>query len=198
MHKRAGTLLAFLFSFPALLFLLDGSFASEVTSSRVDHSYKIKSSGVQIPSGFSPGEYRRVIEPFPNWTLICDENLKSRARVCNITQNIVDETGHDVFSWSLATMQDGRPTLILRVPSVLNKGDAINLRLDDHGSVVVAKVDGCGKDVCVAYQNVGPRISAAIKKGSFVDIIYANRSSMEIVAFNTSFKGLPSALNGIR
>ncbi|MBC8718333.1 invasion associated locus B family protein [Ochrobactrum sp. Marseille-Q0166] len=197
MHKRAGTLLMFLVTFPALLFLCSSSFANKATQSRVDHSYKIKPSGIQIPSGINPGEYRRVIEPFPNWTLICDENLKSRVRVCNITQNIVDEAGSDVFSWSLATMQNGQPTLILRVPPVLNIGDAINLRLDDHGSVVAAKVDGCNKDVCVAYQSVGPRLRAAIKKGAFVDVIYANRSAMEIVAFNTSLKGLSAALAGV-
>jgi invasion protein IalB len=52
-------------------------------------------------SGGSPvgwGQYKRTIQPFENWTLICDENLKKKEKVCNLSQIISDASGNQVFA----------------------------------------------------------------------------------------------------
>lgn len=78
--------------------------------------YWIKPSEVAIPPDVPIGMYRRLIRPFENWTLICDENLKSKQRICNVSQLVVDKAGNTVFSWSLAATAQGKPVMILRVP----------------------------------------------------------------------------------
>ena len=39
--------------------------------------FVVKSAEVSIPAGASLGDIRRVVQPFPNWVLLCDENPKS-------------------------------------------------------------------------------------------------------------------------
>lgn len=60
-------------------------------------SYSIKPSEVTVPPGAELGRYRRIIQPFENWNLICDENLKTMKKICNITQSIVDQNGQFAF-----------------------------------------------------------------------------------------------------
>src|SRR5882757_1793451 len=72
-------------------------------------TYTVKPSDVVIPDGEQLGQYRRVVQPFKNWILICDESLKSKRRVCNLTQSIVDQRGAPVFNWSFVATADGKP-----------------------------------------------------------------------------------------
>ena len=56
----------------------------------VASGYRIKPSDVALPPDAKLGEYQRTTRPFENWTLICDENLQARQKVCNVTQIIED------------------------------------------------------------------------------------------------------------
>ena len=42
--------------------------------------YSIKPSEVSVPQGAELGRYHRTIQPFENWELRCDENLKRRRK----------------------------------------------------------------------------------------------------------------------
>lgn len=55
---------------------------------QVASTYRIKPSDVVLPPEVKLGDYQRTIRPFDNWTLICDENLKARKKVCNVSQII--------------------------------------------------------------------------------------------------------------
>ena len=198
MFKRADILSVCLSALSALFVVGNASATETTTQVSREKSYRIKPSDVQVPSGVSLGQYRRIIEPFPNWTLICDENLKTKLRICNVTQNIIDSSGANVFSWSLAASQNGHSFFILRAPPQSGVGKMIHLGLDDGGNIVHVKIDKCDQNVCVAYQNVGPRLRAAIKKSASVGIIFDDGSVADNFAFKTSFAGLELALSGIR
>lgn len=198
MLKRAGIFGVFLSALSALAVLSIGSAKAAAAQAEVEPIYAIKQSDVRVPPGIALGQYRRITEPFPNWTLICDENLKTKQRVCNITQNIVDDAGASVFSWSLAATQNGQPLLILRVPPQSGADAVIHLGLNDGGEIVPVKISACDQNVCVAYQNIGPRLRAAIKKGTSVEVIFNDGTHTKDVAFRTPLVGLSSAFSGIR
>ena len=93
--------------------------------------YAVKPSDVAIPSGETLGEFRRTIQPFSNWTLICDESLKSKRRVCNVTQTIVSAQGTVAFNWSLVATAEGKPLMVMRVPAAVGIGQQ---RSEEHTS----------------------------------------------------------------
>lgn len=157
--------------------------------------YKIKSSDVLLPEGVPLGKYRRIIHPFENWTLICDENLKTRRKVCNISQTFTDETGAQVFSWSLAANVDGRPFMILRVPPAIGAGSKISLKLTDRD--VDVDVKACDASVCIGYQPVGPILRQEIVKETTARVSYS-MSVGQNVSIDAPFKGLAAALSAIK
>ena len=159
--------------------------------------YKIKSSDVLVPEGVQLGKYRRIIHPFENWTLICDENLKTRRKVCNISQTFTDESGTQVFSWSLAANVDGKPFMILRAPAVLGAGNKISLRLVGMDRDVDVDVKACDASVCIGYQPVGPILRQQIVKETTARVSYS-LSAGENVSIDAPFKGLAAALSAIK
>ncbi|WP_247875200.1 invasion associated locus B family protein [Ochrobactrum sp. Marseille-Q0166] len=159
--------------------------------------FVVKPSDVEVPKDVDLGHYRRILRPFLNWTLICDENLQRQQRVCNVSQTIVKTDGTIVFSWSLAATQDGQPFFILRVPPVLGTGDAIHLDLGDGGSVVSVPITACDQKICIGYQRVGPRLRLAITKGLVVHVSYSAVTSSTRVSFIAPFEGLATALAAI-
>ncbi|ENN86543.1 hypothetical protein RHSP_64232 [Rhizobium freirei PRF 81] len=166
-------------------------------SSSPTPGHTVKPSDVALPVDVPPGQYRRITQPFQNWTLICDENLVKKQKVCNITQTVVNAAGTTVFSWSLAASQDGQPFFILRTPPTVGQGRTIQLDLRDGGSVVAVPVKGCDATVCIAYQLVGPRLRAAVEKGLAVQVSYAAGSPPDTVSFRAPFQGLANALAAI-
>ncbi|WP_439271279.1 invasion associated locus B family protein [Pseudochrobactrum sp. HB0163] len=137
------------------------------------------------------------MQPFPSWTLICDENLAKKQKVCNVSQTIVDEAGSVAFSWSLAAAADGRPFFILRVPASVGKTGSVQLKLADKGSLVRVPIEACDAKVCVAYQQVGPRLKAAVAKGQPVVVSFAADSSAQMISFSVPLEGLGDALAAI-
>lgn len=159
--------------------------------------YKVKSSDVLVPQGVPMGKYRRIIQPFENWILICDENLKTRRKVCNISQTFTDDTGAQVFSWSLAANVDGKPFMILRAPAVIGAGSKISLKLAGLDRDVDVEVKACDASVCIGYQPVGPILRQQIGNETTARVSYA-RSSGENVSIDAPFKGLAAALSAIK
>jgi len=163
-------------------------------------SYTIKPSDVAVPSDVPLGQYRRSIRPYRNWTLICDENLKARKRVCNVTQSIVDRSGATAFSWSLAGTSGGAPVLILRAPATVGKDQPVTLSFEDRGPPLVAKTTDCNATICIAVLALGPRLKAHVAKGAVVQISFpvtAPGGGRALVGMFGTFDGLSEAVAGI-
>ncbi|WP_139793209.1 invasion associated locus B family protein [Ensifer aridi] len=191
MRRRAGEA-RFILVAVACLLLAGGSPAAGQETG----SYRIKPSEVVPPQGVPLGSYRRVIHPFENWNLICDENLKAKHKVCNISQSFIDQNQALVFSWSLAADEKGKPFMILRAPAKLGTGSKISLGIAGRERPVDVELTACDSTVCVGYLPVGPILRQQIGKEATINVSYSPPSGAA-VSLEAPFKGLKSALSAI-
>jgi invasion protein IalB len=159
--------------------------------------YAVKPSEVAIPDGEELGQYRRVVQPFKNWTLICDESLRSKRRVCNLTQSIVDQRGAPVFNWSFVATADGKPLVVMRAPAALGIGQQIGLALGDKPDRIVAQTDRCDGAFCTATIAIGPMLRRHIRAGTDCAVSYMLPSAGE-VSFQAPLEGLFTALSAMK
>ncbi|SFP71841.1 Invasion protein IalB, involved in pathogenesis [Mesorhizobium sp. NFR06] len=174
--------------------LLSGPVA--VAQEAAPSAYRIKASDVAVPPDVKLGEYQRTTRPFENWTLICDENLQARKKVCNISQSFIDQGQALVFSWSLAADEKGKPFMILRTPSAAGAGSKLSLKLAGRKQPVDVQLQGCDASVCVGYVPVGPMLREQIGKETTVQVSYSLPSGAT-VSLDAPFKGLKTALSAI-
>ncbi len=186
-----------LFGVPAFVMcmLLSGSIAAG--QEMVLASYRIRPSEVVVPPELKPGEYQRTIRPFENWTLICDENLKIRQRVCNVTQIIENEAGQVAFSWSLAATKKGDPYMILRAAPVAKSDGGILLQFEGRKEPVQVRFNGCNNTVCVGMLPVGPLMREQISKSTAPTVSYPTTDG-KIVSLTANLKGLSTAVKAIK
>ncbi|WP_245928416.1 invasion associated locus B family protein [Bosea psychrotolerans] len=159
--------------------------------------YRIKPSDVTLPANAKLGSYRRITQPFENWTLICDENLQTRQKVCNVTQTIEDSAGRLAFSWSLAATKDGKPYMILRSTSDAKYPGSIALRFQGRTDRIKVELDGCNAAVCVGMLPVGPAVREQIAKSAAPEISYETTSGTTVTLAAT-LKGLSKAVEAIK
>ncbi|MEW9539590.1 invasion associated locus B family protein [Agrobacterium radiobacter] len=150
-----------------------GAVFGETGDSELDtQATVVNTSEVTLPEGVPDGQYRRIIQPFRSWTMICDENLLHKRKTCNISQSIEDTSGNTIFSWTLAATEDGRPFFILRVPLGVSNAGQIFLEIADGHQKVELAISGCDSTICIGYQKVGPRLKKAIYEGGEIGIFY--------------------------
>lgn len=159
--------------------------------------FVVKPSDVVLPQDVPIGQYRRSFRPFPNWTLICDENLARRQKVCNIAQTILGPDGTPVLSWSLAANQGGEPLFIIRTPPTLGDKGQIRIDIPDGQPPLAVPVTGCDAKICLAYLPAENRLRAAVAKGQAVGIAYAVGTPPVLMSFKAPFDGLSAALAGL-
>jgi len=164
---------------------------------QVPPAYRIKPSDVAVPQDVKLGQYQRATRPFENWTLICDENLQARKRVCNISQAFVDRNQALVFSWSLAADEKGKPFMILRAPSTTGAGSKLSLKIEGRKQPMDVQLQACDATVCVGYLPVGPVLREQIGKETTVEVSYSLPSGATI-NLDAPFKGLKAALSAIK
>ena len=181
--------------FATLLWALSGMPADAAPAESAQ--FFIEPSDVQIPADASFGDIRRLIQPFENWTLICDENLKKLQKVCNISQSIVDQKGAMVFNWSLAATDAGEPMMILRTPAHAGAETTVNLTFDGDPKPFGVKPRGCNETVCVSMVPVGPRLRKAIDDNALLKISYTFPPNGTTV-FSAPLKGLATALAAVK
>ncbi|WP_284767281.1 MULTISPECIES: invasion associated locus B family protein [Agrobacterium] len=157
----------------------------------------VKPSDVQVPRGLDWGQYRRIVQPFENWTLICDEDLKKKEKVCNISQTIIDRFNKQVFSWSLAATRDGAPMMILRAPSGTNTRVPLRVIFPGREKPVLVDYRGCDELVCIAIMAVGAIAREHIGRSSDLSFIYALDVGRQVTV-SAPLQGLKSALEAIR
>ncbi|MER9580689.1 invasion associated locus B family protein [Mesorhizobium sp. M0276] len=160
-------------------------------------TYRIRPSDVVVPPEAKLGEYQRTIRPFENWTLICDENIKARKKVCNVSQVIEDTSGKLAFSWSLAATQDGKPYMILRTAPNARSDGLVSLKFDGQAKPIDVHLNGCNDVVCVGMLPVGPVMRQQISQSATPAISYPTVDGQTITVTAT-LKGLTEALSPIK
>jgi invasion protein IalB len=163
---------------------------------KLPSTYTVKPSEVAVPDGEQLGQFRRVIQPFENWTLICDESLKSKRRVCNLTQSIVNQQGSPVFNWSFVATADGKPLVVMRVPAAVGEGGVIGLALGDGRDRIVAQADRCDAAVCTATIAIGQMLRRHIQAGTDCTVTYDLPEGE--VSFQAPLEGLFAALSAMK
>ncbi|MBM7043718.1 MULTISPECIES: invasion associated locus B family protein [Rhizobium] len=187
-----GTLSGVVAFIACLLLFGPPAAAQEAASS----DYRIKPSEVVVPPELKLGDYQRTIRPFENWTLICDENLKIRQRVCNVTQIIENQAGQVAFSWSLAANKKGSPYMILRTAPVARSDGLVSLRFEGRKEPIQVQLEGCSKAVCVGMLPVGPVLREQISKNAAPMISYLTTDGTTI-SVTATLKGLSTAVKAI-
>lgn len=142
------------------------------------------------------GGMRRTIQPFDGWTLVCDEAVKLRQKVCNISQVVVDQSGDTAFSWSLAAKLGGAPVLIVRVNNGGTGGQAATLRLGADGRAVRVPLTECDHSLCLGLLPLDPLLAARIRRGDRAEITMTRDG--RFTSFETSTAGLAAALKAVR
>lgn len=176
-------------------FLLSG--APSAGQESFSQDYRIKPSEVAVPADVPLGQYRRVTHPFENWTLICDENLHAKQKICNVGQSVVDQNDQLVFSWSLAAAEDGKPFMILRTLPNARTAATVSLAFDGRPKPVEVKLDACDTTVCVGLVPVGPILREQISKEATPRISYSVEGG-GTVTVEAPLKGLATALAAIK
>ncbi|MBB6413005.1 invasion associated locus B family protein [Mesorhizobium sangaii] len=164
---------------------------------QVASQYRIKPSDVAVPPEVKLGDYQRTIRPFGNWTLICDENLKARKKVCNVSQVIEDTSGKMAFSWSLAATQDGKPYMILRTAPNAKSDGLVSLKFEGRSEAIDVHLNGCNEMVCVGMLPVGPVMRQQISQNATPAISYSTVDGQTITVTAT-LKGLTDALSPVK
>lgn len=174
--------------------LLPGSLLAEQEPPAKD--YRIRPSEVVVPPDVKLGDYLRIIRPFENWTLVCDENLEAQQKICNVTQIIEDQLGQLAFSWSLAATEEGKPYMILRTAPNAKSDGLISLKFEGRRDPVRVQIDGCNEVVCVGMVPVGPIMREQISKDAEPQISYTTTDGERVVVTAT-LKGLSTAVEAI-
>lgn len=156
--------------------------------------FSVKPSDVVVPEGETLGQFRRSIQPFRNWILICDESLSARRSVCNITQTIVDARGAPAFAWSLLATKTGAPLMMMRAPPTLGVGAQIDVALGAQ-EAIVAQTDRCDVAFCYATVAVGDMLRRHIQAGTASTVTYA--AGGMVTQLQAPLDGLYEALAGL-
>ncbi len=160
-------------------------------------NYRIRPSEVVVPPELKAGDYQRIIRPFENWTLICDENLKSHQRVCNVTQIIENQAGQVAFSWSLAATKKGDPYMILRAAPVAKSDGRFSLKFEGRKEPILVQFNGCNNTVCVGMLPVGPAMREQISKNTAPTVSYPTTDG-NTISVTANLKGLSTAVKAIK
>jgi invasion protein IalB len=171
--------------------------ASAAAQPALAPTYTVKPSDVVVPEGETLGEFRRMIQPFKNWTLICDESLKSKQRVCNITQTIVNAQGAVAFNWSLVATAEGKPLMVMRVPAAAGVGQPIELAMGAKPDRIIAQTDHCDAGFCFATIAIGDMLRRHIHAATPCRVSYQLPQTGPIV-LEAPLDGLSGALSKLK
>lgn len=159
--------------------------------------YSVAPPEIPVPSDADWGKVRRIIQPFRNWTLICDDNTRTRSQICNVSQVILDQKGRIVFAWTLAASRGGDPLMNLRAPPTIGPDRTLHLNFPSEFGEIQIKLDNCDQQVCMTWVPVAPKLRRFIDKGDVASIWYLDRDG-QIVEFAAPFEGLSDAVKSLK
>ncbi|WP_317992718.1 invasion associated locus B family protein [Bartonella gliris] len=168
-----------------------GSFADEK-----NNVYTVHPPHLVVPSG-PPGETRRVVTQFDNWTLICDEKQSLKQGICNVTQTVHDQEDNTIFSWSLVSTKNGQAVMLFRTLPNADTNVPIRMFVEGVKKPVLIRYTQCNEAVCLAQSPLGPIFSKQIEQNKKVRISYKVKEG-KIFSFTVPFKGLSAALYSLQ
>lgn len=149
----------------------------------------------EVGPGSAPGTVRRTIQPFGDWTLVCDEDLKRKQRVCNVSQSFVDAAGATAFSWSLAATRGGAPVMILRAPNVGGDPRRVTVSVDGAPRQAEVALATCDAATCLGFLPLGREMAQRLQDGAASAAIGLGKDGGTITA---PLSNLPAALAALR
>ncbi|WP_336287565.1 MULTISPECIES: invasion associated locus B family protein [unclassified Bartonella] len=176
-----------------ILFLLGNG---ESFSNENDDAYTVHPPQLSVPRG-GPGETRRIIMQFYNWTLICDEKKSLHQGICNVTQTVHDQRGNTIFSWSLVSTKNGQAVMLFRTLPKADTSVPIQIFVDGVKKPILIHYKECSRIVCLAQSPVEPILTGQIEKNKDVRISYKMKEG-KIFSFIVPFKGLSAALYSLQ
>lgn len=165
-----------------------------IEAGRAAESFRIKPMD-NAPSA-TDGSVRRTIQPFDGWTLVCDEQVKRRTKVCNISQVVVDDAGETAFSWSLAATSRGAPVMIVRVPRPSAGARWVTVRLEGAAKSRQVELSACNDAMCLGYWEIDPELGRILRKGPEAELILTRNGRFSTIKVATA--GLSAALRSLR
>lgn len=159
-----------------------------------DAGFRIKANEM-APSG-PPGEVRRVVQPFGTWTLICDEDLKARRKVCNVSQVLVDDAGQPAFNWSLAATRGGAPVIILRAPSGGLAARHVAIAFRPGEAAGEYDLPACDAQTCLGFVTVSPALQKTLRQGGTAEISLMHEGRYRTL--DAPMKDLATALAAVK
>ncbi|GAA5106254.1 invasion associated locus B family protein [Bartonella jaculi] len=169
---------------------------SESFADENNNVYTVHPPHLSVPSG-APGETRRVITQFDNWTLICDEKSSLKQGICNVTQTVHDQEDNTIFSWSLVSTKNGQAVMLFRTLPNADTNVPIRMFLEGIKKPVLIRYTQCNEAVCLAQSPLGPIFSKQIEQNKKVRISYKVKEG-KIFSFTLPFKGLSAALYSLQ
>ncbi len=157
--------------------------------------YTVHPPRLSIPKG-EPGETRRIIMQFYDWTLICDEKQKLKQGICNVTQAVHDQEGNTIFSWSLVSTTNGQAVMLFRTLPNSDIKVPIQMFVKGIKKPILIHYTQCNEIVCLAQSPVGPVFTKQIEQNNKVRISYKLKEG-KVFSFTVPFKGLSAALNSL-
>lgn len=159
-----------------------------------DAGFRVKPNEM-APAG-PPGEVRRVVQPFGTWTLICDEDLKARRKVCNVSQVLVDGAGQPAFNWSLAATKGGAPVIILRAPSGGLAARHVTIAFRPGEPPAEYDLPACDAQTCLGFVTVSPALQKTLRQGGTAEISLMHEGRFHTL--DAPMKDLATALAAVR
>ncbi|MCZ2328389.1 invasion associated locus B family protein [Bartonella sp. F02] len=167
----------------------------ESRANEKENIYTVHPPQLSVPRGI-PGETRRIIAQFHNWTLICDENKTIKQGICNVTQTIHDQKDNTIFSWSLVTTKNGKPVMLLRTLPKADTDVPIKIFISGVKKPIYVRYKQCSQTVCLAQLPVESILTKQIEEDKDVRISYQIKGG-EIISFIAPFKGLREAISSL-
>ena len=144
-----------------------------------------------LPDG--GGERRRTVVPFGGWTLVCDHDVASAKRRCNLSPQLVDARGRPAFSWTLVGERNRDPVLLLR-----GAGDgprSVHIAIGRLASVSAA-LDICGPAACIGVLPVGHALATALTTDRRAEITAMTNGRLSTMV--APLAGIAEALASLR
>ncbi|MET3560152.1 invasion protein IalB [Bartonella japonica] len=184
----------------SILFILTLIGKGESLAGQDDSVYTIHPPQLSIPKG-EPGETRRIIMQFYNWTLICDEKQDKKQKlkqgVCNVTQSVHDQEDNNIFSWSLVSTKNGQAVMLFRTLPNADTNVPIQMFLEGVQKPLLIHYTQCNETICLAQLSVGPVLNKQIEQNKEVRISYKVKEG-KIFSFTAPFKGLSAAIYSLQ
>src|SRR5690606_37792667 len=130
---------------------------------KAEPEFRVRPSSLAVPDGIPLGEYRRTIHPFRNWTLVYDDDLVGKTRLCDIRQEIEIVGAGVIFSWALTPTEDGSPVMKAVVPAAVGPNGRVTLTFSD-GIRYEIKIAECTPVSCEGYAPAVPRTQRHIEE----------------------------------